>query len=139
MSVYSILFAGCGAIYRAPGHTISPPMIRSGYDHNVKCTWMIVAPEGFVVQLAFSTFDLEGSNGCYFDSLTVFDGYVNETNGVDPTRPIGVFCGTNMPPLILSTGNVLSLIFETDDSNNDDGFMATYNFIDGRHSECYVR
>lgn len=93
-----------------------------------------MAPPGHVVQLAFSSFHLEDSNGCYFDSISVYDGYVNETVGADPTKPIGNFCGSTIPPLILSTGNVLSFIFKTDDSASGDGFAATYNFIDGKHS-----
>lgn len=132
--LYTCFYAGCGAIYRTPGHTISPPMSGSGYKHNAKCTWMIMAPPGHVVQLAFSSFHLEDSNGCYFDSISVYDGYVNETVGADPTKPIGNFCGSTIPPLILSTGNVLSFIFKTDDSASGDGFAATYNFIDGKHS-----
>lgn len=96
---------------------------------------MIIAPIGHVVQLSFTSFNLEESNGCYFDSVNVYDGYVNETAGADPTKPIGNFCGSNIPPLILSTGNVLSLVFKTDDSSAGDGFVATYNFIDGKHSE----
>lgn len=124
---------GCGGIYRAPGHTISPPMGDYGYKQNVNCKWMIVAPAGHVVQLSFTSFHLESSNGCYFDSVTVFDGYVNDTHRQSRARPMGNFCGTSIPPVIISSGNVLSVVFTTDDSTTADGFLATYNFINGRN------
>lgn len=106
-------------------------MAGGNYKHNAKCTWIIVASPGHVIQLAFSLFHLEGSSGCYFDSVSVYDGYPSTT----ADKPIGIFCGLNIPPLILSTGNVLSVIFTSDDSNNGDGFSASYNFIDGRHGK----
>lgn len=96
---------------------------------------MIVAPIGDVIQLTFTSFHLETSTGCYFDSVTVFDGYVNESSGADPSKPVGNFCGSSVPPVLLSTGNVLSIVFRSDDSANGDGFMASYSFIDGKRGE----
>lgn len=111
-------------------------MSNSGYQHNAKCTWIIVAPVGHVIQLTFSSFHLEISTGCYFDAVTIYDGYVNETIGSDPTKPVGNFCGHNIPSTILSTNNILSIVFRSDDSASGDGFMATYNFVDGKRSMC---
>lgn len=132
-----ILLLGCGGIYRKSGHSISPPMGGSGYQHGAKCTWIIVAPVGQAIQLSFSSFSLEVSNGCYFDSLTIYDGYTNKTGG-ESKKPIGTFCGLSIPGPILSTGNVLSMVFESDDSASSDGFLATYDFIDGSRGKFFV-
>ena len=44
-----------------------------------------------------------------------------------------LFCGNNAPKNI-PTSNTLFLVFVTDGSTHDKGFLANYSFIDGKFS-----
>ncbi|XP_007935394.1 complement C1r subcomponent-like protein [Orycteropus afer afer] len=90
----------------------------------------IEAPEGFVVRLIFQDFDLEPSQDCEQDSVTVTG------SGTPPNR----FCGQQgallgSPPgqrEFVSSGRSLQLTFRTDASSEDriphlhKGFLAFY-------------
>lgn len=93
-----------------------------------------MAPTGFLVQLSFSSFDLETFGECRYDYLAIYSGIVASENG---SQPIGKYCGTASPPIILSSNNALTLIFKSDDSVTGAGFTATYNFIDGRNRKFF--
>uniref|UniRef100_A0A667X2T4 Complement component 1, r subcomponent n=1 Tax=Myripristis murdjan TaxID=586833 RepID=A0A667X2T4_9TELE len=103
----------------------------SPYPPNQLQQWDLNVPEGYQIQLTFTHLDIEASAGCFYDSLTVlYDDKV-----------LGKFCGQensadghhpgNQP--ILSPGNKLTLIFQTDDTNpelhQNIGFSAYYQAI----------
>lgn len=44
---------------------------------------------------------------------------------------VGTYCGNNSPPEIVSTSNVLYVLFYTDGSVTDAGFNASYTQQDG--------
>lgn len=125
---YTWADAACGGVIKTLGHTISPPQSGSSYERQANCTWLIVAPPNHVVQLTFSSFDLEnGGTACWFDYVLVMEGTM-QSGG-----QIGKFCGTNIPPTERTMGNVMSVQFVTDASVQGDGFEATYDFLDGRN------
>ena len=71
------------------------------YPNNVKCSWRIDRPAGFIVQLTFHSFNLQQSENCEAD-------YVEITQGKDKyvesrSELIGRFCGSSLPPVIVST------------------------------------
>ncbi|KAG7214846.1 hypothetical protein INR49_005114 [Caranx melampygus] len=85
----------------------------------------------FVFQLEFADVELEESDRCLYDSLTVL-------GDVEQTEEIAVLCGSSVPPPVLSYHSVLVLHFSTDDSVTHRGFRATVTFIsraDLRHDE----
>ncbi|XP_018591029.2 uncharacterized protein c1s.2 [Scleropages formosus] len=94
--------------------------------------WELSAPEGYRVQLRFTHLDVEPSVDCFYDSVTVT--YKNKI--------LGKFCGQENSAdghhpgsqSILSPGNNLHLIFQSDDSNPGSqqhiGFSAFYQAID---------
>lgn len=130
---YSSIDASCGGIIKKLGVSISPPMEYGVYKDDTICKWIIIAPVGHVVQLSFNSFDLEtGFSGCQFDSLSIYDGYINEANLT--VLRINEYCGSTLPPLVQSSTNVLSLRFKSDDSLSNGGFVAVYSFIDARNS-----
>lgn len=49
-------------------------MGEGGYRHESGCKWVINAPAGHVVQISFTSFDLETFTDCSFDSLSVYEG-----------------------------------------------------------------
>lgn len=107
---------------------------ENGYQNLADCRWFIVAPPGSVVQLRFTSFDLESYPECRYDYVEIFDNIViNDSNA----RAIGKYCGNEAPPIILSTTRALTIHFKSDDSVTGDGFMATYDFIDGKNCKCF--
>lgn len=116
--------------------TISPPAGDSGYTHGTSCRWIVVAPPGSLVQLTFNSFDLEMAANCPYDYISIYDNIVsNETD----VKPIGTYCGTEKPPVIMSASRALTIVFKSDESVNGQGFMATYDFINGRNCNLNLK
>uniref|UniRef100_A0A3Q1F3D9 CUB domain-containing protein n=1 Tax=Acanthochromis polyacanthus TaxID=80966 RepID=A0A3Q1F3D9_9TELE len=106
---------------------VQSPRYPQPYPPNLQQQWELRVPEGFQIRLTFTHLDIEATAGCYYDSLT--------------EKLLGKFCGTensadghhpgNHP--ILSPGNTLTLIFQTDDNNPERhqnlGFSAQYEAI----------
>ena len=101
----------------------------SGYRNLADCRWFIVAPPGSLVRLRFISFDLEASSECQFDSVEIFDNIITNASNA---RPIGKYCG-RIAPIILSTSQALTIHLKSDESFTGDGFVATYDFIEGRN------
>ncbi|XP_045901319.1 complement C1r-A subcomponent-like isoform X1 [Micropterus dolomieu] len=111
---------------------VQSPQYPQPYPPNLQEQWDLSVPEGYQIRITFTHLDIEASAGCHYDALTVlYDGKV-----------LGKFCGHensadghhpgNHP--ILSPGNRLTLIFQTDDNNPERhqnvGFSAQYQAID---------
>uniref|UniRef100_A0A3P8YIQ5 Ovochymase 2 n=1 Tax=Esox lucius TaxID=8010 RepID=A0A3P8YIQ5_ESOLU len=92
------------------------------YSNNSVCRWVLYAPEGHVVKLDFNDFDLEQSELCKYDSLTVY-------GDVDAGDEIAKLCGRTVPPPVLSYDNVMVLQFSSDSTVTFRGFHATVSFI----------
>ncbi|NWV59466.1 BMP1 protein, partial [Malurus elegans] len=60
----------------------------NNYPGGSDCEWVIMAEEGFGVELIFQTFEIEEEADCGYDYMELFDGY-------DGTAPrLGRFCGS---------------------------------------------
>lgn len=125
---YNLVDVECGGIITTLGAQIKPHKNSNndddGYAANANCTWIIMAPKRHVVQLVFTAFALEAFPSCEADSVTLFDGIPNVGTEINK------YCGTQLPPIIRSSSNILSLTFVSDYSYQTDGFLATYDFID---------
>ncbi|XP_030896466.1 bone morphogenetic protein 1-like isoform X1 [Leptonychotes weddellii] len=63
----------------------------NNYPGGVDCEWVIVAEEGYGVELVFQTFEVEEETDCGYDYMELFDGY-------DGTAPrLGRYCGSGVP------------------------------------------
>ncbi|KAH1029878.1 hypothetical protein HUJ05_003031 [Dendroctonus ponderosae] len=123
---YTVLDIGCGGLHKDDLGTIAyPPRAQDKYLNDQKCRWIIQAPPGNVVQLTWLTFNVEQSIGCSYDSVKIFD------NNTDPGRGglLGTFCGYHLPPIMLSTSNIMTIYFSSDHTISDAGFIASYIFI----------
>ncbi|CAJ1062511.1 complement C1r-A subcomponent-like [Xyrichtys novacula] len=110
---------------------VQSPSYPQPYAPNLQEQWDLSVPEGYQINLTFTHLDIEASADCHNDSLTVlydekllgkFCGHENSAEGHHPG---------NQP--ILSPGNRLTLIFQSDDSNPERqnlGFTAQYQAID---------
>ncbi|KAF5898746.1 NADH-cytochrome b5 reductase 2-like, partial [Clarias magur] len=83
----------CGtvALFQSPAALQSPGYPRS-YGGETNCRWVIYVPESYVVKLDFTDFALEESEGCQYDSLSVFGDF-------DAREQIGL-CAKMFPVLI---------------------------------------
>ncbi|XP_059916943.1 ovochymase-2-like [Gadus macrocephalus] len=101
---------------------VQSPNYPDDYSNNFTFTWVIYAPQGHVVKLDFTDFDLEESDGCLYDSLVV----LGDVAGVDR---LAVLCGRWVPPSVLSYDRVMVLQLTTDATLTHRGFRASLAFI----------
>ncbi|AWP08958.1 putative ovochymase-2-like [Scophthalmus maximus] len=111
---------GCGTIVLVEDQTVvHSPNYPQSYSNDCVLRWVIYAPRGHVVKLDVSDLDLEESDRCLYDSLTVL-------GDVEQTEEIAVLCGRGAPPPpVLSYHNVMVLQFTSDGSVTRRGFRAT--------------
>lgn len=66
----------------------------NNYPGGVDCEWVIVAEEGYGVELIFQTFEVEEETDCGYDYMELFDGY-------DSTAPrLGRYCGSGVTTIL---------------------------------------
>uniref|UniRef100_A0A8C5KSW4 Complement C1r subcomponent n=1 Tax=Jaculus jaculus TaxID=51337 RepID=A0A8C5KSW4_JACJA len=115
---------------------VTSPLYPKPYPNNFETTTVITVPMGYRVKLVFWHFDVEPSEGCYYDYVKI---------SADK-RTLGKFCGQQLesplgnPPgrrEFVSQGNKMLLTFHTDFSNEENGvtmvyrgFLAYYQAID---------
>jgi len=80
-----VFIAACGGIIRNLEGTIQTPRYPNFYPNNHVCRWVIVADAGYVINLNWNNFNLEGETGM-FDEACVFD-YVEVYENVTEGQP----------------------------------------------------
>uniref|UniRef100_A0A8C2VAY4 Metalloendopeptidase n=1 Tax=Chinchilla lanigera TaxID=34839 RepID=A0A8C2VAY4_CHILA len=102
----------------------------NNYPTQAHCEWVIVAEDGYGVELIFQTFEVEEEADCGYDYMEAYDGY-------DSSAPrLGRFCGSGPLEEIYSAGDSLMIRFHTDDTIGKKGFHARYTstkFQDALH------
>uniref|UniRef100_A0A8C6JX02 Metalloendopeptidase n=1 Tax=Melopsittacus undulatus TaxID=13146 RepID=A0A8C6JX02_MELUD len=102
----------------------------NNYPGQTNCDWVIVAEDGYGVELIFQIFEIEEEADCGYDYMEIYDGY-------DSTAPrLGRFCGSGPLEEIYSAGDSIMIRFHTDDTINKKGFHAQYistKFQDALH------
>ncbi|KAM4553187.1 ovochymase-2 [Fundulus diaphanus] len=102
--------------------SIHTPNYPQSYSNNCILRWVVYAPPGQLVKLDFAHFDLEESEKCLYDSLTVL-------GDIEGNEEIAVLCGGSIPPPVLSFTSVMLLHFASDRSITHRGFRAALTFI----------
>ncbi|KAG8435188.1 hypothetical protein GDO86_013215 [Hymenochirus boettgeri] len=102
----------------------------NNYPIQSNCDWIIMAEDGYGVELIFQIFEVEEESDCGYDYMEVYDGY-------DSTAPrLGRYCGSGPPEEIFSAGDSLMIRFHTDDTISKKGFHGQYTstkFQDALH------
>ncbi|XP_067664518.1 cubilin-like [Haliotis asinina] len=98
---------------------LSPGYPRA-YLRSQTCTWTITALNESFVNLYVDDIDVEVGDECLLDSLKIYDG------GSSSSPHLRTLCGQLKGYRLQSTGNVMTLVFTTDDSNNGRGFEVSY-------------
>lgn len=83
----------------------------------MNCTWIIKAPNAFLIQLNWIAFE---TDRICSDYVEIFDS----------DKKIAKYCGTQLPPSILSVTNVIIIKFVTDNENHYKGFKLDFVFLD---------
>ena len=105
--------------------TITSPNYPAIYPNKQHCKYLIKMPQNFKINITFSTpFKLENEANCSYDSLKIFDG--ETANSLAILGPTYGYCGFNIPPSVISSGNSLLILFESDGNNAFYGFNLTY-------------
>ncbi|XP_056646391.1 cubilin [Diorhabda sublineata] len=123
---YTSMDVGCGGILRKKFGNIASPSHPDGYyPPGLHCKWTIIAPPTNVIQLTWMTFNVEPSYECAYDNVQIYDNNTDLGQGV----LMGKFCGFTLPPMLLTSSNMMSIYFSTDVTVSMDGFLASYIFI----------
>nr|KAG5696830.1 hypothetical protein BaRGS_030954 [Batillaria attramentaria] len=110
----------CGGSFTASTGTLQSPGYLSNYANNLDCVWTITRPEGERITLTFETLDMQGGDGCPYDSLEIRDGD-------SKTSPLIVkVCNTTLPTPKRSFQNFMLIRFRSDASVTGTGFRASY-------------
>ena len=75
------------------------------------------------IELKFEEMDIEDSPNCSKDQVTILNGKGRNS------LSLGSYCGNQLPPTIMSSTEVVTITFNTDDSVDDKGFRLFYRGI----------
>ena len=92
----------CGGRLKAEVHTKElyshAQFGDNNYPSQARCDWVIVAEDGYGVELIFRTFEVEEEADCGYDYMEAYDGY-------DSTAPrLGRFCGSGVSAPVAGPG-----------------------------------
>ena len=102
-----------------PGTIIISPNHPGDYHSRQDCWITIKFQPGQRVVLQFLKFDIEQDHNsdCTYDYLEIRDRVSSQSNKIGSK-----LCGTDVPNDIVSTGNVVHILFHTDDGVAKSGF-----------------
>ncbi|XP_073446306.1 ovochymase-2-like [Dendrobates tinctorius] len=120
--IYDTYSSGCGSAKDLSERNGIFTSMRypSTYSNDADCLWNIVAPADEVIHLRFNNFVLEESTLCINDRVVISD----------ELGSVGAHCGNLIPADLVSFSNKLSVQFRSNSMLVDDGFYATWEFVD---------
>ena len=124
MSYFSTLylFSVCYVNYTKVSGHIESPNYPLEYPNRYKCRHRIKYEKpSYRLTLKFVSFDIQKASGCSQDSLKIYDGESESSSLINQA-----YCGSALPPEIVSTNNALFLVFESNDEGKNNGFQLTY-------------
>ncbi|XP_012879669.1 PREDICTED: CUB and sushi domain-containing protein 1-like [Dipodomys ordii] len=118
--------APCGGHLTASSGVILPPGWPGYYKDSLSCEWIIEAKPGHSIKITFDRFQTEVN----YDTLEVRDGAASSS------PLIGEYHGTQAPQFLISTGNFMFLLFTTDSSRSNVGFLIHYESVTLESDSC---
>lgn len=97
------------------------------YPNDASCSWQLRVPPTHIVQLTFTSFELQPSPSCGSDYVEVRQG-----RNIIETELVGKFCGATLPAPFLSNHSMVYVKLVTDSSERYPGFKATFRAIQNR-------
>ncbi|NXS52509.1 OVCH2 protein, partial [Brachypteracias leptosomus] len=92
------------------------------YSNMAHCQWIICAPEDHVIKLTYQSFEIEDSEDCSYDAVTVYEDVGKE-------EEIAKSCGFAIPAPVLSSSAMMLVVFHSDETETFGGFKATISFV----------
>ncbi|NXV40025.1 OVCH2 protein, partial [Rissa tridactyla] len=92
------------------------------YSNMADCQWIICAPEDHVIKLTYQSFEVEESEDCSYDAVTVYEDVRKE-------EEIAKSCGFALPAPVLSSSALMLIVFHSDETETFGGFRATISFV----------
>ncbi|XP_068004028.1 ovochymase-2 isoform X2 [Melanerpes formicivorus] len=92
------------------------------YSNMANCQWIIYAREDHVIKLTYQSFEVEDSEDCSYDAVTVY-------GDVGKEEEIAKSCGFTLPAPVLSSSAVMLVAFHSDETETFGGFRATVSFV----------
>ncbi|XP_073422542.1 membrane frizzled-related protein isoform X3 [Dendrobates tinctorius] len=121
----------CGGSLNSLQGTFFSPNHPDLYPGKTVCRWLISVPDGLIIQIQFHNFSLESEKGCTFDYVEIHD-----SAGLGIASLLGRFCGSDIPPTLISSGAQMTILFVADEEISDIGFFATYKAFNATENEC---
>uniref|UniRef100_A0A8C8BEW9 Cubilin n=1 Tax=Otus sunia TaxID=257818 RepID=A0A8C8BEW9_9STRI len=109
---------GCGGIFQATSGEIHSPNYPQPYNNSTDCSWIIQVDYSHRVLLNFTDFDIENHHSCNYDN--VFDGPSSEA------PLLRKLCGTQHPPPITSSKNLMYIRLLSNTTTQHRGFSARF-------------
>ncbi|GAB6032010.1 hypothetical protein CHUAL_010385 [Chamberlinius hualienensis] len=100
---------------------IKSPNYPSPYPPQTNCHWRIVGPIRRRLKIDFEdTFDIpfQSRYNCEKDHVTIYNG------GTEHSVSLGQYCGHDLPPTLLTTSNLMYIVFSSQDAHPSIGFKA---------------
>lgn len=103
---------------------ITSPLFPFKYPTRVNCVWFLSAPVNHTVKLTLEEFQLEKDKKCFYDYMEFYNGenITDEDSLIENRR-----CGNHSPFTIESSGQNLSVVFNSDKSETFKGFRAVWS------------
>ncbi|KAG9482567.1 membrane frizzled-related protein isoform X2 [Eleutherodactylus coqui] len=117
--------AACGGLLRDSEGSLSSPNYPFRYPANCRCSWMLEAGEGRLVQLKVTVLDVGHYGFCLFDWLELRDENTSRR-----------FCGSVAPTTFISSSSWLQVQFVSDDHTGGTGFLAKYRMVEATQGSC---
>ncbi|NXX79416.1 OVCH2 protein, partial [Urocolius indicus] len=92
------------------------------YSNMAACQWTICAPEEHVIKLTYQSFEVEESEDCSYDAVTVYEDVGKE-------KEIAKSCGFTVPAPVLSSSATMVVVFHSDETETFGGFRAAISFV----------
>ncbi|MBN3302309.1 CDCP2 protein, partial [Amia calva] len=117
----------CQQILTGIKGNFTSPQYPNIYPNNINCHWTVNLATGYRIKLFFSDMGLEDRNSltdaCDYDSLAVYDG------SSEQDALLGRWCGSDLPPSLLSKSNKLLVVLNTDRNSAYRGFSVSYTGV----------
>ncbi|NXH11671.1 CUBN protein, partial [Bucco capensis] len=118
----------CSHHYSTESGVLTSPNYPNNYPVLTECIYTISVGLGRQLLLRFTNFTLEGNKRCTEDYVEI-----RQDGGYETSPPLGKYCGTALPPVIISHGNKLWIKFVSDIFGTRKGFSAEW---DGTSAGC---
>ncbi|XP_042234787.1 cubilin-like [Homarus americanus] len=129
---YTTIDTRCGGVLRDIFGLVNSPNSPDTYPSNTDCNWVLDLPPGYVIQITWQSFSLEQHFNCRYDYIEIFDN--SSIPGSGGRMGEHRYCGSDTPPIMTSSDNLVTIHFHSDHSVNHDGFSFTYHGIDASRS-----